>query len=80
MPDLILVNFKAASTISFVAKAETISTSNAVEANICLLAPFITWLVFSFLLAQTAGRIFGDIIFHRVTDFLSLQLNGKVRR
>jgi hypothetical protein len=45
-----------------------------------LLAPFITWLVFSFLLAQTAGRIFGDIIFHRVTDFLSLQLNGKVRR
>jgi hypothetical protein len=66
MPDLIHVNFKAVLTISFVAKAETISIANVVEANISLLAPFITKLVFSILAAQTAGRIFGDIISHQV--------------
>ena len=49
MPDLFYMSFKAVSTITFVAKAETNSAANAVVAYISLLAPLMAQLDFCFL-------------------------------
>jgi hypothetical protein len=51
MPDLFYMSFKAVLTITSVAKAETISTANAVIAYISSLAPLIAQLAFSLLAA-----------------------------
>jgi hypothetical protein len=49
MPDLFYMSFKAVSTITFVAKAETNSAANAVVAYISLLAPLMAQLDSCFL-------------------------------
>jgi hypothetical protein len=53
MPDLLYMTYKAVSTITFVAKAETISTANTVEASISSPAPLIRQPAFMLLAART---------------------------